>query len=101
MEAAFPRDPHSVGETNHIIMKQIKITLESQAKVEKCRSQQWKVFKLLESHRLIHQLPLGVDRKKLEDELVRVSEEIVVLTNAFTMLDYHANTPDFNPNQTW
>jgi hypothetical protein len=47
--------------------------------VKKCRSQKWEVLKFLEGNWLIHQLPLGVDRKKLKDELVRISKEVVIL----------------------
>ena len=37
------------------------------------------VLELLQRDRLLHQLPIWIDRKELEDELVRVGEEVVVL----------------------
>ena len=37
------------------------------------------VLELLQGDRLLHQLPIRIDRKELEDELVRVGKEVVIL----------------------
>ena len=55
--------------------------LHTEVVMEEGGSEERQVLKLLDGDLLLHQLPLGVHREELKDELVRVGEEVVVLVD--------------------